>query len=104
MQVTITGKIFDLKVWFETKCCGDVDFQIGTAVLLVYSAFAALYYARYTYYTNVDYSDYDDYFFRRSGRAQRSANSSPFKGLSPTEYQRVMDAVDGAKFKSPASS
>lgn len=82
-------------------CCR----QIGTAVLLVYSAFAALYYARYTYYTNVDYTDYDDYFFRRSGRAQRSAAdpvAAPFKGMSSTEYQRIMDAVDGAKFKSPS--
>ncbi|KAJ1530886.1 hypothetical protein ONE63_005728 [Megalurothrips usitatus] len=79
-------------------------FQIGTAVLLVYSAFAALYYARYTYYTNVDYSDYDDdYFFRRSGRSQRAA-SAPLAGLSSTEYQRVMDAVDGAKFKAGAKS
>ncbi|KAE8752087.1 hypothetical protein FOCC_FOCC001249 [Frankliniella occidentalis] len=79
-------------------------FQIGTAVLLTYSAFAALYYARYTYYTNVDYTDYDDYFFRRSGnsRSQRSAEK-PFAGLSPAEYQRVMDAAD-KKFESTAKT
>ncbi|KAK3912306.1 putative metal-nicotianamine transporter YSL8 [Frankliniella fusca] len=79
-------------------------FQIGTAVLLTYSAFAALYYARYTYYTNVDYTDYDDYFFRRSGNS-RSQRSAPFAGLSSTEYQRVMDAAGaGSKFKSDAKS
>lgn len=76
-------------------------FQLGTAALLIYSAFAAVYYAKYTYATTtVDYDDYD-FFFKRSGEnlpePTTSTQRSTFLGLSADTYQRILDAISNKK-------
>ncbi|KAJ8885108.1 hypothetical protein PR048_011304 [Dryococelus australis] len=63
-------------------------FQVGTAALLIYSAFAAVYYAKYTFATT-DYSDYeDDFFFRRSGAAYTPDTPSPDPGSIARSHQQ----------------
>lgn len=58
--------------------------QLATAALLIYSGFAALYYAKVNPTTNDDY----DYFLRKR-RRRRDA----FLGLEPETFQRILDAV-----------
>ncbi|XP_063218538.1 uncharacterized protein LOC134528808 [Bacillus rossius redtenbacheri] len=77
-------------------------FQVGTAALLIYSAFAAVYYAKYTFATT-DYSDYDDDFFRRSGTAYTPEKPSLFSGnsflgISPETFQFIMNAISSKKY------
>ncbi|KAI4502707.1 hypothetical protein M0802_001751 [Mischocyttarus mexicanus] len=69
-------------------------FQLATAALLIYSGFAALYYAKVNPPTTDD--DYDDIFRRR--RRKRYALSPfalerPFSGLDDVTFQRILDAV-----------
>lgn len=63
-------------------------FQLATVAILLYSALAAIYYARYTYFNEKIPADYDEPFITRN--AARSA----FVGLDPGVYQNIMDAVD----------
>ncbi|EFA11059.2 uncharacterized protein LOC103312279 [Tribolium castaneum] len=69
-------------------------FQLVTALLLVYSAFAAVYYAKFNVITT-DY-DYYDGFFGRSN--QESSSSSLWSGLSAQTFQRIFDALSSKKY------
>ncbi|XP_015183393.1 PREDICTED: uncharacterized protein LOC107070063 [Polistes dominula] len=69
-------------------------FQLATAALLIYSGFAALYYAKVNPPTSDD--DYDDIFRRR--RKKRYAISpfaldKPFSGLDDVTFQRILDSI-----------
>ncbi|XP_043461339.1 uncharacterized protein LOC122497958 [Leptopilina heterotoma] len=71
-------------------------FQLATAALLIYSGFAALYYAK----VNPPASpDYEDYFLRRRRRRRRrrSFEFSPqeriFFSLGSERVQRILDAI-----------
>ncbi|XP_069689170.1 uncharacterized protein [Periplaneta americana] len=79
-------------------------FQVVTAVLLIYSAFAAIYYAKYTF-SMMDYPDYldDGFFFKRSGdfyvtTTTPKPSSYSFLGLSPQTFQRIMNALSSKKY------
>ena len=79
-------------------------FQVITAVLLIYSAFAAIYYAKYTF-SMMDYPDYLDegFFFKRSGEAYVTTttarpSSFSFLGLSSQTFQRIMNALSSKKY------
>ncbi|XP_048509252.1 uncharacterized protein LOC125500390 [Athalia rosae] len=64
-------------------------FQLGTAALLIYSGFAAVYFAK----VNPPASDdYEDYFFRRR-RSVQPPQERTFLGLTPEAFQRILDAV-----------
>ncbi|XP_046737705.1 uncharacterized protein LOC124406355 [Diprion similis] len=65
-------------------------FQLGTAALLIYSGFAALYYAKVNPSTD---DDYEDYFLRRRRSIYRPPQERTFLGLSPEAFQRILDAV-----------
>lgn len=64
-------------------------FQLFTVALLIYSAFAALYYAKYTV---ADY-DYDDYFFKKRSSRSVQQQRSTFLGLPTETYLRIFDAI-----------
>lgn len=73
--------------------------QLATAALLVYSAFAAIYYAKF----NVITTDYDYYydFFGRSDSGRSSSDSSPSPGsswISAQTFQRILDAITSKKY------
>ncbi|KAH1023442.1 hypothetical protein HUJ04_012643 [Dendroctonus ponderosae] len=71
-------------------------FQLVTAALLIYSAFAAVYYAKFNVITT-DYDYYDDFYGR--GRANtESSFSSLWSGLSSQTFQRIMDAISSKKY------
>jgi hypothetical protein len=79
-------------------------FQIVTAILLIYSAFAAIYYAKYTF-SMMDYPDYLDegFFFKRSGEAYVTTTTAKpasysFLGLSSQTFQRIMNALSSKKY------
>ncbi|KAJ9578791.1 hypothetical protein L9F63_004999 [Diploptera punctata] len=80
-------------------------FQVVTAILLIYSAFAAIYYAKYTF-SQMDYPDYldDGFFFKRSGDIYATTTSTAkpesfsFLGLSPQTFQRIMNAISSKKY------
>ncbi|GFG40658.1 hypothetical protein Cfor_06695 [Coptotermes formosanus] len=79
-------------------------FQVITAILLIYSAFAAIYYAKYTF-SMMDYPDYLDegFFFKRSGEAYVTTttarpSSYSFLGLSSQTFQRIMNALSSKKY------
>lgn len=84
-------------------------FQVVTACLLIYSAFAAIYYAKYTF-SMMDYPDYLDegFFFKRSGEfyvtttttttTTAKPSSYSFLGLSPQTFQRIMNALSSKKY------
>ncbi|XP_033231994.1 pheromone-processing carboxypeptidase KEX1 [Belonocnema kinseyi] len=69
-------------------------FQLATAALLIYSGFAAIYYAKVNPPTG---PDYEDYFLRRRRRRRRSFGLAPqernFLGLRPENFQRIIDAI-----------
>ncbi|XP_025836781.1 uncharacterized protein LOC112906596 [Agrilus planipennis] len=69
-------------------------FQLGTALLLIYSAFAAVYYAKF----NVSSTDYDYYydFFARSNSGRSDTTS--WLGISPQTFQRIIDAISSKKY------
>uniref|UniRef100_A0A0C9RJE1 Rex protein n=1 Tax=Fopius arisanus TaxID=64838 RepID=A0A0C9RJE1_9HYME len=65
-------------------------FQLATAALLIYSGFAALYYAK----VNPSITDdYDDYFLRRR-RRRRDTTTPLFFGMDIATFQRIMDALE----------
>ena len=80
-------------------------FQVITALLLIYSAFAAIYYAKYTF-SQMDYPDYldDGFFFKRSGDIYATTTSTAkpesfsFLGLSPQTFQRIMNAISSKEY------
>jgi len=80
-------------------------FQVVTAILLIYSAFAAIYYAKYTF-SMMDYPDYLDegFFFKRSGEAYVTTTTTArpasysFLGLSSQTFQRIMNALSSKKY------
>ena len=79
-------------------------FQVVTAVLLIYSAFAAIYYAKYTF-SMMDYPDYldDGFFFKRSGEAYVTTTTArppsySFLGLTSQTFQRIMNALSSKKY------
>lgn len=68
------------------------DQQLATAALLIYSGFAALYYAK----VNPQVSDDYDYFLRRRRRYadwDGPPGDRPFYGLQPETFQRIIDAI-----------
>ncbi|KAG7205832.1 hypothetical protein KM043_007773 [Ampulex compressa] len=67
-------------------------FQLATAALLIYSGFAALYYAKVNPPTSDD--DFDDIFRRRRKRhSSPISGEMPFSGLDCVTFQRILDAV-----------
>ncbi|CAB0038378.1 unnamed protein product [Trichogramma brassicae] len=72
-------------------------FQLATAALLIYSGFAALYYAKINPQFNED-TDEDLLFRKRRrrrsiGEKYRPSMDRPFFGLDPQVLQRIIDAV-----------
>jgi len=73
--------------------------QLATAALLIYSGFAALYYAKVNPPTTDDFGD----IFRRRRRRRRrhalpvTARDKPFAGLDDVTFQRIIEAADKAK-------
>ncbi|CAL1676910.1 unnamed protein product [Lasius platythorax] len=77
-------------------------FQLATAALLIYSGFAALYYAKVNPPTTDDY--FDDIFRRRRRRRRRrsfpSVLAAPDRflaGLDTITFQRIMEAIDAER-------
>lgn len=68
-----------------------VVFQLVTVVVLLYSTFAAIYYARYNYLMNLESGEYDDLLFARSLRNRYHH----FPRLNIQTFQRIVDAVLG---------
>lgn len=72
--------------------------QLATAALLIYSGFAALYYAKVNPPTADDY--FDDIFRRRRRRRRRSLSrvlATPdrsFAGLDAITFQRIIEAIE----------
>lgn len=64
-------------------------------MLLIYSAFAAVYYAKFNPISS-DYDYYDDFFKRRS--AARSTSSASWFGLDAPTFQRIIDAITSKKY------
>ncbi|XP_022915510.1 uncharacterized protein [Onthophagus taurus] len=72
-------------------------FQLGTAILLIYSAFAAIYYAKFNV-ISTDYDYYDAFFGRSSARSSSSSSSGQWFGLSSDVVQRIYTALTSKKF------
>ena len=71
-------------------------FQVFTAVLLIYSAFAAIWYTKYSF-ANTDYPDYeDDFFVRRSGPMESVPGT--VLGVSGRTFQTIMDSIYSNKY------
>ncbi|XP_050313849.1 uncharacterized protein LOC126748565 [Anthonomus grandis grandis] len=70
-------------------------FQLVTAALLIYSAFAAVYYAKFNVITT-DYDYYDDFYGR--GRENPAKPTFSWAGLSSQTFQRIMDAISSKKY------
>ncbi|XP_031336980.1 uncharacterized protein LOC116166247 [Photinus pyralis] len=71
-------------------------FQLVTAVLLIYSSLAAIYYAKFNVITT-DYDYYYDFFGRSdSGRSDSSSNS--WFGINAQTFQRILDAISSKKY------
>ncbi|KAK5639363.1 hypothetical protein RI129_011855 [Pyrocoelia pectoralis] len=70
-------------------------FQLVTAALLIYSAVAAIYYAKF----NVITTDYDYYydFFGRSDSG-RSDSSNSWFGINAQTFQTILDAISSKKY------
>ncbi|XP_015601732.1 uncharacterized protein LOC107270857 [Cephus cinctus] len=64
-------------------------FQLATAALLIYSGFAALYYAK----VNPPTDDYEDYLLRRRRSINRPSLERTFLGLRPETFQLIVDAI-----------
>nr|CAH7716284.1 unnamed protein product [Callosobruchus chinensis] len=69
-------------------------FQLLTAILLIYSAFAAAYYAKFNVITT-DYDYYDDFLGRSSNEP---GASSSWSGLPSSTFQRIFDAISSKKY------
>ncbi|XP_044742052.1 uncharacterized protein LOC123303023 [Chrysoperla carnea] len=69
-------------------------FQLVTAALLIYSAFAAIYYAKFNLVT----ADYDyDYFYGRSFDSE-PVTASPWLGLSSQTFQNILNAISSNRY------
>ncbi|XP_058803688.1 uncharacterized protein LOC131671342 [Phymastichus coffea] len=68
-------------------------FQLATAALLIYSGFAALYYAKINPQISEDYPD--DFLRRRRRYADWDGPPAdrPFFGFQPEIFQRIIDAI-----------
>ncbi|KAL0268914.1 UNVERIFIED_CONTAM: hypothetical protein PYX00_010695 [Menopon gallinae] len=66
-----------------------IVFQLFTIGILIYSAFAAIYYAKYTV---TDYTDYEDYFLKRSARWVPPTRTA-FLGLPAETYAQIFNAI-----------
>ncbi|KAJ8940154.1 hypothetical protein NQ314_010825, partial [Rhamnusium bicolor] len=77
----------------EEKKAVQQDPWLITAVLLIYSAFAAVYYAKFNVITT-DYDYYDDFLGRSN-----TESSSLWSGLSSETFQRIFDAISSKKYK-----
>ncbi|KAK0084946.1 hypothetical protein PV325_006046 [Microctonus aethiopoides] len=66
---------------------------LATAALLIYSGFAALYYAKVNSATT---DDYEDYFLRRKRRDinNLSNNPSTIFGIDMATFQRIIDSIE----------
>ncbi|XP_065206935.1 uncharacterized protein LOC135836197 isoform X2 [Planococcus citri] len=62
-------------------------FQLVTVAVLLYSTFAAIYYARYNYLMNLENGDYDDLLFARS------LSNIYLPRLDVQTFQRIVEAV-----------
>ncbi|XP_066258945.1 uncharacterized protein [Euwallacea similis] len=71
-------------------------FQLATAALLIYSAFAAVYYAKFNVITT-DYDYYDDIYGRGRSNSE-SSFSNLWSGLSSETFQRILDAISSKKY------
>ncbi|XP_076262442.1 uncharacterized protein LOC143197699 [Rhynchophorus ferrugineus] len=78
---------FSFKFW--------AGFQLVTAALLIYSAFAAVYYAKFNVITT-DYDYYDDFYGRSYN--EPSPWQKLWSGLSSQTFQRIMDAISSKKY------
>lgn len=80
---------------FLSFSIGFLLFQLVTAGLLIYSALAAVYYAKF----NVATTDYDYYydFFGRSDSG-RSETSNNYLGLNAQTFQGILDAISSKKY------
>lgn len=65
--------------------------QLVTVAVLLYSTFAAIYYARYNYLMNLESGNYDDPLFARS----LSTFQNRFTRLDSQTFQRIVDAIFG---------
>ncbi|XP_054267243.1 uncharacterized protein LOC128989380 [Macrosteles quadrilineatus] len=66
-------------------------FQLVTVAILLYSTFAAIYYAKYTFLKEVENSEVSESDFLL--RSSRSLRGRPFLGLHPATFQRIIDSV-----------
>ncbi|XKL66825.1 hypothetical protein PGB90_010245 [Kerria lacca] len=66
-------------------------FQLVTVAVLLYSTFAAIYFARYNYLMNLESGDYDDLLFARS----LSTFQNYFLPLNTQTFQEIVDAISG---------
>nr|CAI5855096.1 unnamed protein product [Callosobruchus analis] len=69
-------------------------FQLLTAILLLYSAFAAAYYAKFNVITT-DYDYYDDFLGRSNNEP---VATSSWSGLPASTFQRIFDAISSKKY------
>lgn len=68
-----------------------------TAALLIYSALAAVYYAKFNVITT-DYDYYYDFFGRSdTARADLSTTNNWF-GLNAQTFQTILDAISSKKY------
>ncbi|XP_030746176.1 uncharacterized protein LOC115875005 [Sitophilus oryzae] len=72
-------------------------FQLVTAALLIYSAFAAVYYAKFNVITT-DYDYYDDFYGRSRSINEPSSWQNLWSGVSSQTFQRIMDAISSKKY------
>ncbi|KAG8261533.1 hypothetical protein J6590_070443 [Homalodisca vitripennis] len=68
---------------------------IVTVAILLYSTFAAVYYAKYTFLREVENSEVDDFLIRSA----RSLHRRMFLGLDPATFQRIIDSVASLKIR-----
>lgn len=61
--------------------------QLVTVAVLLYSTFAAIYFARYNYLMNLENGDYDDLLFARS------LSNIHLPRLDVQTFQRIVEAV-----------
>ncbi|KRT80128.1 hypothetical protein AMK59_6513 [Oryctes borbonicus] len=76
-------------------------FQLGTAILLIYSAFAAIYYAKFNI-ISTDYDYYDELFGRSfsggSPTTPPDSGSNQWFGLSSETIKTIFNAITSKKY------
>lgn len=85
---------------FDLSTCYRILHQLATAALLIYSSFAALYYAKVNPPTTDDY--FDDLLRRRRRRRRRrslppAARDRPLAGLDTVTFQRIIEAANAER-------